>query len=103
MRSEGDEPLIKHRTFDPQTRTLKKHTNDDDVQMEDADADDGIPASQYVLTDDTTLEASKVLFPFVSSSTETPHRAMIQRFFLNLMRDVGEKAGTGTSNITNTG
>ncbi|EJF66271.1 mRNA splicing factor [Dichomitus squalens LYAD-421 SS1] len=32
---EGDEPVIKHRTFDPETRTLKKRTNDDDVQMED--------------------------------------------------------------------
>ncbi|KAI0636400.1 mRNA splicing factor [Trametes polyzona] len=29
------EPVIKHRSFDPTTRTLKKHTQDEDVQMED--------------------------------------------------------------------
>ncbi|KIP06031.1 hypothetical protein PHLGIDRAFT_46883, partial [Phlebiopsis gigantea 11061_1 CR5-6] len=28
------EPVIKHRTFDPTTRTLKKHVNDDDVEMD---------------------------------------------------------------------
>ncbi|KAI0748625.1 mRNA splicing factor [Daedaleopsis nitida] len=35
--SEDAEPVIKHRSFDPATRTLKKHTNthDEDVQMED--------------------------------------------------------------------
>ncbi|TBU54358.1 hypothetical protein BD310DRAFT_988253 [Dichomitus squalens] len=32
---EGDEPVIKDYTFDPETRTLKKRTNDDNVQMED--------------------------------------------------------------------
>ncbi|PIL24428.1 hypothetical protein GSI_14182 [Ganoderma sinense ZZ0214-1] len=32
---EGDEPVIKHRSFDPETRTLKKRTNDEDVEMED--------------------------------------------------------------------
>ncbi|OJT04338.1 Coiled-coil domain-containing protein 12 [Trametes pubescens] len=30
-----DEPVIKHRSFDPDTRTLKKHAQDEDVQMED--------------------------------------------------------------------
>ncbi|GJE96451.1 mRNA splicing factor [Phanerochaete sordida] len=29
-----DEPIIKHRTFDPERRTLKKHTNDEDVEMD---------------------------------------------------------------------
>ena len=29
------EPVIKNRTFDPETRTLKKHTPGDDVEMED--------------------------------------------------------------------
>ncbi|KZT09722.1 mRNA splicing factor [Laetiporus sulphureus 93-53] len=29
------EPVIKHRTFDPETRTLKKHTHEDDIVMED--------------------------------------------------------------------
>ena len=33
-RSPADEPVIKHRTFDPSTRTLKKHTNDEDVEMD---------------------------------------------------------------------
>lgn len=32
-----DEPVIKHRSFDPETRTLKKRTNahDEDVEMEE--------------------------------------------------------------------
>ncbi|CAL1705282.1 unnamed protein product [Somion occarium] len=30
-----EEPVIKHRTFDPETRGLKKHTPEDDVVMED--------------------------------------------------------------------
>ncbi|EKM55058.1 uncharacterized protein PHACADRAFT_160984 [Phanerochaete carnosa HHB-10118-sp] len=30
----SNEPLIKHRTFDPETRTLKKHTKDEDIEME---------------------------------------------------------------------
>ncbi|KAI0658798.1 mRNA splicing factor [Cubamyces menziesii] len=29
------EPVVKHRSFDPTTRTLKKHTPDEDAQMED--------------------------------------------------------------------
>ena len=35
--SEGTEPVIKHRSFDPATRTLKKHANahGEDVEMED--------------------------------------------------------------------
>jgi len=33
--NESTEPVIKHRIFDPETRTLKKHTKDDDVVMED--------------------------------------------------------------------
>ena len=32
--SSADEPVIKHRTFDPSTRTLKKHENDEDVEMD---------------------------------------------------------------------
>jgi len=30
----SDEPLIKHRTFDPETRTLKKRAKDEDIEME---------------------------------------------------------------------
>lgn len=33
--SENAESVIKHRTFDPQSRTLKKHTREDDEHMED--------------------------------------------------------------------
>ncbi|KAI0362653.1 mRNA splicing factor [Trametes cingulata] len=29
------EPVIKHRSFDPNTRSLKKHTPEEDAQMED--------------------------------------------------------------------
>lgn len=32
---ENAEPLIKNRNFDPETRTLKKRGNDEDVEMED--------------------------------------------------------------------
>ncbi|KAI0647531.1 mRNA splicing factor [Trametes meyenii] len=32
---EDVKPVIKHRSFDPATRTLKKHAPDEDVQMED--------------------------------------------------------------------
>ncbi|CCM04402.1 uncharacterized protein FIBRA_06579 [Fibroporia radiculosa] len=31
----SSDTVIKHRTFDPERRTLKKHTPDDDVVMED--------------------------------------------------------------------
>ncbi|KAG7092720.1 hypothetical protein E1B28_009050 [Marasmius oreades] len=38
-RKEGNtadaEPILKSRNFDPATRTLKKHTRDDDTQLED--------------------------------------------------------------------
>ncbi|KAI0934662.1 hypothetical protein AcW1_006111 [Taiwanofungus camphoratus] len=33
--SDTQEPIIKHRTFDPESRTLKKHGPTDDVEMED--------------------------------------------------------------------
>ncbi|KAI0707867.1 mRNA splicing factor [Earliella scabrosa] len=33
--SEDVEPVVKHRSFDPATRTLKKHTNDEDIEMDD--------------------------------------------------------------------
>ncbi|KAI0807891.1 mRNA splicing factor [Fomes fomentarius] len=33
--SEEVEPVIKHRSFDPTTRTLKKRTHDEDVEMDD--------------------------------------------------------------------
>ncbi|PCH37771.1 mRNA splicing factor [Wolfiporia cocos MD-104 SS10] len=33
--SETPQSVIRHRTFDPQTRTLKRHTAEDDVVMED--------------------------------------------------------------------
>ncbi|TFY61912.1 hypothetical protein EVJ58_g4218 [Rhodofomes roseus] len=32
---ESAEAVIKHRTFDPESRTLKKHTREDEVHMED--------------------------------------------------------------------
>lgn len=28
------EPIIKHRTYDPETKTLKKHATDGDVEMD---------------------------------------------------------------------
>lgn len=30
----SEESVIKHRTFDPETRTLKKRVNDEDIDME---------------------------------------------------------------------
>ncbi|KAI0371686.1 mRNA splicing factor [Pilatotrama ljubarskyi] len=33
--SAESEPVIKHRSFDPNTRSLKKHTPEEDAQMED--------------------------------------------------------------------
>ncbi|KAF9813123.1 hypothetical protein IEO21_05734 [Rhodonia placenta] len=33
--NEATQPVIKHRLFDPESRTLKKRTQDDDVTMED--------------------------------------------------------------------
>ena len=34
IHSEVTEPVIKHRTFDPETKTLKKHAADEDVEMD---------------------------------------------------------------------
>ena len=34
IHSDTTEPVIKHRTYDPETKTLKKRTQDDDVEME---------------------------------------------------------------------
>lgn len=32
--SAPSDPVIKHRTYDPETKTLKKHAGDDDVEMD---------------------------------------------------------------------
>ena len=34
LRSADDESVIKHRTYDPETKTLKKHVKDGDVEID---------------------------------------------------------------------
>ncbi|KAI9069990.1 mRNA splicing factor [Trametes sanguinea] len=55
--SEDAEPVIKHRLFDPNTRTLKKHTPDDDAQMEDTVEHQVEGLAQQIIAEDAERRA----------------------------------------------
>ncbi|KAI8982842.1 mRNA splicing factor [Trametes punicea] len=55
--NEGAEPVIKHRSFDPSTRTLKKHAPDDDVRMEDTVEHQVEGLAQKIIAEDAERRA----------------------------------------------
>jgi len=59
--AEGDgeqtEPVIKHRIFDPETRTLKKRTADDDIVMEDTVEKKVEGLAETIIAEDTERRA----------------------------------------------
>ncbi len=55
------EPVIKNRTFDPETRTLKKHTAGDDVEMEDTVEKKVEGLAEQIITEDAEKRAQDLV------------------------------------------
>ncbi|KAL0570813.1 hypothetical protein V5O48_011149 [Marasmius crinis-equi] len=51
-KTDDDEPVLKNRNFDPATRTLKKHTQSDDVDMQDTVEKNVEGLAEQIITED---------------------------------------------------
>ncbi|KAI0071754.1 mRNA splicing factor [Panus rudis PR-1116 ss-1] len=58
--AEPEEPVIKHRLFDPEKRTLKKHTPEDDVIMEDTIEKKVEGLAEKIIAEDTERRAQEL-------------------------------------------
>lgn len=57
------EPLIKNRNFDPETRTLKKHTQED-VVMEDTVENQVKGLAEQIIAEDEKRRAQELVCPY---------------------------------------
>ena len=55
--------MIKHRSFDPATRTLKKRTNDEDVEMEDTVEHQVAGLAEKIIAEDAERRAQDLVRP----------------------------------------
>ena len=60
-RVENVEPLIKNRNFDPETRTLKKRGNDEDVEMEDTVEKNVEGLAEQIIEEDAGKRAQELV------------------------------------------
>jgi len=60
-RVENAEPLIKNRNFDPETRTLKKRGNDEDVEMEDTVEKNVEGLAEQIIEEDAGKRAQELV------------------------------------------
>lgn len=67
-RVENEEPLIKNRNFDPETRTLKKRGNDEDVEMEDTVEKNVEGLAERIIEEDVAKRAQELVRVVVASS-----------------------------------
>jgi coiled-coil domain-containing protein 12 len=58
---EHAEPLIKNRNFDPETRTLKKRGNDEDVEMEDTVEKNVEGLAEQIIEEDAGKRAQELV------------------------------------------
>lgn len=65
-RVDDAEPLIKSRNFDPETRTLKKRGNDEDVEMEDTVEKDVEGLAQQIIKEDAEKRAQELVCVLVA-------------------------------------
>ena len=65
-RVENAEPLIKSRNFDPETRTLKKRGNDEDVEMEDTVEKNVEGLAEQIIKEDTEKRAQELVCVLVA-------------------------------------
>ncbi|EKM82486.1 hypothetical protein AGABI1DRAFT_111101 [Agaricus bisporus var. burnettii JB137-S8] len=54
------EPAFKPRNFDPETRTIKKHTRDDDVEMQDTVEKDVAELAEEIIQEDKARQAQEL-------------------------------------------
>ncbi|KAF9265622.1 mRNA splicing factor [Marasmius fiardii PR-910] len=63
-RKEGNvddaEPILRSRNFDPDTRTLKKRTRDDDAEMQDTVEKNVKGLAEQIITEDETKRAEEL-------------------------------------------
>lgn len=64
-RVESAEPLIKNRNFDPETRTLKKRGNDEDVEMEDTVEKNVEGLAEQIVEEEGEKRAQELVCVFV--------------------------------------
>jgi len=57
---EGDEPIIKNRNYDPESRTLKKHSREDDAMMQDTVEKDVEGLAQKIIKEDEQRRAQEL-------------------------------------------
>ncbi len=62
------EPVVKHRTYDPETKTLKKHAPDDDFDMDTVEKEvDGL--AEQIIKEDEERRAQDLVRPNAISSS----------------------------------
>lgn len=59
--SDDSEPIIKNRNFDPESRTLRKRTRDDDVEMVDTIEKDVKGVAEKIITEDEERRAQELV------------------------------------------
>ena len=64
---ENAEPLIKNRNFDPETRTLKKRGNDEDVEMEDTVEKNIEGLAEQIIEEESGKRAQELVSILISS------------------------------------
>jgi coiled-coil domain-containing protein 12 len=57
----SDEPIIKNRNYDPESRTLKKHTREDDTIMQDTVEKDVEGLAQKIIMEDEQRRAQELV------------------------------------------
>ena len=56
-----DEPIIKNRNYDPESRTLKKRTREDDAMMQDTVEKNVEGLAQKIITEDEQRRAQELV------------------------------------------
>lgn len=56
-----EEPVIKHRTFDPESRGLKKHSPEDDIVMEDTVEKKVDGLAEQIIAEDAERRAQELV------------------------------------------
>jgi coiled-coil domain-containing protein 12 len=57
----SDEPIIKNRNYDPESRTLKKRTREDDAMMQDTVEKDVEGLAQNIIIEDEQRRAQELV------------------------------------------
>jgi hypothetical protein len=66
----SDEPVIKNRNYDPESRTLKKRTREDDVVMQDTVEKDVEGLAQKIIKEDEQRRAQELVREYSKSTNQ---------------------------------